>query len=154
MTIIKVLKDKDLTNTEYKKHLADCVVLTQDNKILLQYRVENQNKEFGCINLFGGHVEKGETPLQGMLREIQEELGAKINPSKSEYIGSITEEWTNHREVVHVFFWHDVNGDITGCYEGETKAFENVESILKHPQVMDYAKWSIQECSNKGLLVT
>ncbi|MEK5521954.1 MULTISPECIES: NUDIX hydrolase [Heyndrickxia] len=44
----------------------------------------------GIWNGVGGKIEKGETPLEGMLREIEEETGLQIE--QIEYKGTVT--WT------------------------------------------------------------
>ena len=68
----------------FRKHLADCVVLTHDHKILLQHRPESFDAPQGCINAFGGHVETGETPLQAVRRELNEELGAHVEAQEDD----------------------------------------------------------------------
>jgi len=44
-------------------HFADCIVVTHDNKILLQQRPET-GAHPGALCAFGGHVEDGETVIQ------------------------------------------------------------------------------------------
>ena len=56
------------------------LVLFHDSKgkILLQDRrkISKWGEEFG---FFGGHIEKGETPEQALIREIEEEMGFRLN---------------------------------------------------------------------------
>jgi len=52
------------------------------------------------------------------------------------FIGAVTEDWTNHTELVHIHFWHDKKGIITGCYEAEPRYFDNAQEALTHP--IDY----------------
>ncbi len=58
------------------------IILLKDNKVLLQHRDSNPNITFpGFWSLFGGEIEKGETPLQAVKREIKEEIGIDLaNP--------------------------------------------------------------------------
>lgn len=136
----------------YKKQLADCVVLTQDGKLYMQKRPENWGKHAGVVNIFGGHIESGETPTQAVIRELNEETGARIEENDILFVGAITEGWTHHTEIVHVYFWHDKEGTITGCYEAESIIFDTMEGALSHPKIMDYAKWALIECRNRNLI--
>lgn len=152
---IKSIRPVDLTKVDpsaFKKHLADCVVLTHDHKILMQQRPLNWGKSAGVLNIFGGHVEDGETVMRGLLRELHEELGAQVDEKDVIFIGAVSEEFTNHTELVHVHFWHDKNNTITGCYEAEAVRYDSIEGTLAHPKIMDYAVWALRECQNQGLL--
>jgi 8-oxo-dGTP diphosphatase len=134
------------------KHLADCVILTQDNKILMQQRPENWRTFPGALNIFGGHVENGESIIEALIRELHEETGARVDASEVVLLGAISEEETNYSELVHVYFWHDKQGTITGCYEAEERRFTSVEEALSHPKIMDYARWALLEAKARGLL--
>ena len=103
-------------------------------------------------NLFGGHVDEGETIIGGLCREIHEELGALINPRDVRFIGAISEDFTNHTEFVHLYFWRDKDRQITGCYEAEAREFDAVEQALCELKLMDYAKWALLKCQEMKLL--
>jgi 8-oxo-dGTP diphosphatase len=61
------------------------VFLIKGDKVLLGRRA-NTGWMDGHLCPPGGHVEKGETPLQGALRELQEELGITVDPEHMEFI--------------------------------------------------------------------
>ncbi|HOO50003.1 MAG TPA: NUDIX hydrolase [Alphaproteobacteria bacterium] len=143
---LKLVDTKQIRESQYIHHLSDCVILTKDGKILMQQRPENWGKSAGNLNIFGGHVEDGETVVQGLIRELHEELGAVVRQDDLVFIGAISEDWTNHTELVHVYFWHDTHGTITGCYEAEAREYNTVEEALAHPKIMDYAAWALEEC--------
>jgi 8-oxo-dGTP diphosphatase len=138
--------------SSYTLHLADCVVLTQDGKLLMQQRPLDWGSSAGCLTTFGGHVETGETPLKGLVRELKEELGVEVDPAEVVFIGALTEDWTQHKELVHVYFWHDRKGTITGCYEAEPRHYDRIEDALAHPKIMDYARWAVTECRSRRLV--
>lgn len=138
--------------SKFKNQFAGCVILTHDNKILLQHRPENWNNYPGYQAEFGGHIEPGETPSQAIVRELKEELGARVNPDELVALGAVTEDMTNHSEIVYVFFWHDRLGSITGCYEGEPRYYNNIAEALAHPKMVDSVRWLLQECRDKGLM--
>lgn len=55
----------------------DCVgaLLVRDGKVLLGRRAADRAWLPGAWDLFGGHVEPGETPEEALRRELAEELG-------------------------------------------------------------------------------
>lgn len=136
----------------FKAHLGDCVVLSQNRKIIMQQRPLSWGRFGGNLNLFGGHIESGESVSQGLVRELHEELGAIVNPADLIFIGAVSEDFTDHTELVHVPFWHDVHGTITGCYEAEAVYYETVADALAHPQIMDYARWALMACKERKLI--
>ncbi len=151
----KSIRQVDLTQIDeasFVKHYADCVVLTQDSRILLQQRPKDWCHFPGCLTTFGGHVEEGETVMQALVRELNEELGVEVIEEDVLSLGAVTEDFTEHLELVHIHFWHDKSGTITGCYEAEAKYYNNVEDALSHPEIMNYVEWSLRECQNQGLL--
>ena len=149
------LKPVDLTQIDegsFAKRLADCVVLTSDHKILLQQRPENWGASAGFLTAFGGHVEDGETIIQGLVRELHEELGAIVEPKDVVFLGAVTEDFTNHTKLVSLHFWHDKNNTITGCYECEPRYYETVDEALQHPKVMEYLQYMLLRCREAGLV--
>lgn len=152
MTSIKTVDPENCDPAQFKKNLADCVVLTQGGKILMQQRPENWGRYAGVLNIFGGHVDKGETIIGALVRELHEELGARVDPADVILVGVVTEEETGHTEAVHVHFWHDKHGTITGCYEAEARSYDSIHDALAHPKIMDYARWALLECQSRGLI--
>ncbi len=149
---LKLVSAEDMERKSFKQHLTDAVILTHDHQLLLQQRPENWGKHAGVLNIFGGHVEQNETVLEGLARELHEELGAIVRPEEVLFIGALTEDWTDHAECVHIHFWHDKNQTITGCYEAEAHYYKTVEEALQHPKIMPYAAWALQECVRLRLL--
>jgi len=71
-------------------------VLEKDGKFLFQLRddepgIENPNK----WGLFGGTVEKGESHVQAIIREVNEELGINLRESCLEVVLGRKFEWGN-----------------------------------------------------------
>lgn len=150
MDTIRVIDMSAADMSSYAKHLSDCVIVTHDQKLLLQQRPFNWGKSAGNLNIFGGHVEDGETPEEAVIREIKEETGGIIEPDDLIFLGAVTEDFTNHTELVHVHFWHDKNNTITGCYEAEAVSYHSLNGAISHPKIMDYTVWALNECMNKG----
>jgi len=148
--MLRILESDQLS--DYAVNLADCVIKTHDNKILLQRRPENWSSNAGGLNLFGGHIEKNETVIKGLIRELYEELGAKVPEKELIFIGAVTEDFTNYTEAVHVYFWHDKDNRITGCYEALPEVFESLDQVLEEKNIMEYAVWALKESQKEELL--
>ena len=152
----KIIKKVDLTQvneSNFKLRYVGCLVLTQDHKILLQQRGLNWNHFPGYLSEFGGRIEPNETPMHALVRELNEELGAKVIESEVINLGAITEEATKHSELIHTYFWHDKLGTITGCYEGEAEYFDNLKSIFDcSSKIMDSVRWLLNQCQHLQLL--
>jgi len=150
----KLVESLDLTKTDktvFKRKSVGCIILTKDLRILLQMRDENRSFP-GCLSTFGGGIEAGEEPIQTLVRELYEELEVDVNESEIVNLGAITDAVSKYTELVYVYFWHDHLGTITGCYEGSPLYFDNIESAITHPKVMDYVRWLLEKCKNRGLL--
>ena len=57
------------------------VIRNSDGKFLMQKRVESKGGDWGVT---GGHPKSGETPIEGIITEVKEELGLDI--SKEEFV--------------------------------------------------------------------
>ncbi len=135
-----------------RKHFADCIILTHDYKILLQQRPDDNGRFSGALCAFGGHVEEGEAVIDALVREIGEELGGGVSPEDAVFLGAVTEDLSQHRDVVHIYFWHDRDHTISGCYEWSPRFYDRVDDVFEHPQIMDYLRWGLCQCQDKGLL--
>lgn len=64
--------------TERPRQVAG-VILHQDGRVLLQHRDDKPEIRWpGAWAIFGGHLEDDETPEEGARREIEEELGLRL----------------------------------------------------------------------------
>ncbi|KKQ89877.1 MAG: NUDIX hydrolase [Berkelbacteria bacterium GW2011_GWA2_38_9] len=81
------------------------LVLIKDNKILLLRRF-NTGFEDGKYSMIAGHVEKGESFTQSIIREAQEEAGILVRPKNLKFIHFMHRIVHNHEESerVDVFF--------------------------------------------------
>ena len=73
-----------------------CFVIDDKNKKIL---FEKRGKRFldpGKLDLCSGHVQSGEAPLQGMIRELDEELSIGENDSRNvHFLGKMKLDYTN-----------------------------------------------------------
>lgn len=153
--LIKSVRQVDMTHIDksaFKESYVGCLVLTKDHKILLQQRGIDWDHFPGYLAEFGGRIELDESPIQALMRELNEELGAQVKASDVITLGAITEEATKYSELIYLYFWHDRHGTITGCYEGEARYFNNIKAVLNHPKIMDSVRWLLHQCHHQQLI--
>lgn len=69
------------------QRFAGWILESLDGKFLLQLRDNIPTIRFpGVWDLFGGGVEEGETPLEGALRELKEEIGIVLPPEAASLV--------------------------------------------------------------------
>jgi 8-oxo-dGTP diphosphatase len=63
------------------KKYSGAIISRSDGKFLFQLRSKNDDNYPRKWGIFGGHLRKGENPLAGIKRELNEELGLRnFNP--------------------------------------------------------------------------
>lgn len=132
---------------------ACCLILTADHKLLVQERYMTFLTHPGRITPFGGKIEKNEPPVQALRRELHEELGVCVSESALIYIGSIVKTDENHSELIHEYFWHDVENRVQACYEGKLFYLATAGDILHaRDRMMPGLIWLVEQCCKKELL--
>lgn len=109
-----------------------CMVY-ENNRILLQNRVKEDWKGY----IFpGGHVEKEESFVQAVMREVNEETGLIIKEPK---LCGVKQFQTNEDEryIVLLFKTDRFQGTLTSSEEGEMKWIDRAE-LEKHNLVEDF----------------
>lgn len=111
---------------------ALCMIY-KDNKLLLQNRVK---EDWRGITFPGGHIEKEESFVQGIKREIFEETGLTIyNPQICGIKQFQTEN--DERYIVLLFKTDQFNGELVSSEEGEMLWIER-ELLQSYPIVDDF----------------
>lgn len=152
MNNIQEVRAEEINLIDYPLQFTSCVVLTSNKQFLLQKRPDDWWTYPGYICLFGGKVEEGESAPKTIIRELKEELGATVKLKSLHYLGAITESISNHKELIHEFFWFDESNTITGCYEANPIYFDNVDMVLAQNKLIDDVPWAISRCMEKGLI--
>ncbi|MBU0722751.1 NUDIX domain-containing protein [Patescibacteria group bacterium] len=99
------MSDKQLPQKRHQNIPASYLTLMKDNKVLLLRRF-NTGYEDGNYSMVAGHVDKGETFTQCIIREAEEEAGIFLKPEDSEvmHIMHRNSHTTENNERVDVFF--------------------------------------------------
>lgn len=77
-------------------------IFIQDNKVLFVFR-ENTGKNDNLYGLIGGLVKENESVKEGLIREIDEEVGVKVNPQDMRLVHCISSR-ENGIETVGCYF--------------------------------------------------
>jgi 8-oxo-dGTP diphosphatase len=101
-------------------------MLQRDDRWLMQLRDEIPSIVApGCWGLFGGHLDPGETPEQGLRRELQEEINWQPTALELVMVHPI------HRRTAHVFRAElSVPLDQLQLLEGQDMALVSAEDLL------------------------
>ena len=78
----------------------------------------------------GGKVENNETNLEALYRELQEELGIKIDLNSVKYLTTITHDY-EHASVELYFYIINVWDKQPQCLEGQSLIWQSID---KYPQ--------------------
>lgn len=137
---------------EYERYFAGCLIKTHDGRLLLQLRGKNWDRFPDTLATFGGQIDAGESCVEGMARELAEELGAKFRMDEAVYLGAFTKAGLENA-LIHAFWWHDQENSITGCYEGEPAYFADAADILSQTNITPDVYWIVKQCLSRGLMV-
>src|ERR1043166_1000765 len=96
--------------------------LVRGQEVLLAKKTKKIGQ--GCWNGYGGGFNKGETPEQSMLRELEEEAGGKALPESLEKVAgidfhNITSDGVSFTCKVYVYLVHDWEGQVIPTAEME-----------------------------------
>lgn len=105
---------------------------------MIQEREDHRPPKWGH---FGGSIEKGETPLQAVIRETKEELDLDISKSDLEYIGVFKDSvQAGYKGIVeedfdvecHVFIYRkDLDPNSLNIKEGKAAKYMSPEEVRK-----------------------
>lgn len=110
-----------------------CMIYDDKGSILIQDR---QNKDWPGITFPGGHVEKGESFVQAVTREVFEETGLTIKSPKLCGVKQF-EDNNGARYLVFLYKTNKYTGDIRSSDEGEIRWIKR-EDLLNYPLAVDF----------------
>jgi 8-oxo-dGTP diphosphatase len=128
---------------------AGVILVDNQNKVLLQHRDNKASWDPGLWGIFGGQIEKGETPKIAAKRELKEELGIELNNL------SFFRKYEIKREkgIYEAFFFTapltiSVEELKKQQKEGQGLGFFSLEEI-KDLKIMDLAKMALNDFFNQ-----
>ncbi len=112
----------------------------KDGKILIQDRTGHKPPPWG---FFGGSIEEAETPIQGLIREIKEELSYEITESDVEFFGKYENQELDRVMNVYTCDATDIKDNEFDLQEGKAMKWidvEEVKNILTDKMDLDIIK--------------
>jgi len=100
------VEEKGIVHTNGKFHRTAHVWILNDKKeLLIQRRSATKETHPDCWDISAaGHVSTGETVIIGAIRELQEELGIKVNEQKFEYLTTLKSiKNPKNREFAYIY---------------------------------------------------
>ena len=95
-TVLEALEAWATTHTptpaEDARGFAGVILVDQRGWILLQERDEHPRIDPDCWGLSGGHLEPGESPADGALRELEEETGVRLDAAELREVGDFAND--------------------------------------------------------------
>lgn len=137
--------------SKFRSLLASYIILEKDNHILLAKR-HNTGYMDGWFSLPAGHVEKGETFSDAVIRETQEETNVKLNYEDIQQVFTLQRlnPSETDREYIDVFFkaskWENpiINLEEDKCSELSWHPITNLPE-----NTIAYIKTVIEKINNK-----
>ncbi len=109
-------------------------LIVQNNKALMMLRNKKKNDvHVNKYNGLGGHLEKGESKVKCVLREVYEEAG--IHLTNYQYVGNVVFlnfGYKKGKEVMYCFVGYEYVGEIGDCNEGDLEWVE-VDNVMSLP---------------------
>lgn len=117
------------------RNVSGILLKNAKGEILLQQKTDDAPVYPGKWCMFGGSIEKGETPLQAAIREFKEELDYTLATPRFVHKGPFEEDGT-----IHVFMErHDPSKKLT-LHEGKAMKWVSPERSLDLDLVPDIRK--------------
>ena len=113
--------------------LATLCYIKKDGKTLMLHRIKKPNDiHANKWNGLGGKMEKGETPEDGIIREVREESGLILKNPRLRGVLTFPDFDGKNDWYAFVFTAHEFEGDIIDSDEGRLQWIEN-EQLLSLP---------------------
>lgn len=125
-----------------------CWIINKDGKILLTQRKTDKHNG-GMWEPTTGLVVSGENSLQGIIRELNEEIGIRISPSEIKLIKEIIEERTDINFFRDIYLIRkDIDLNTIKYKDGEVVNAKYVtigefKSMLSNKQTLEYLKYFV-----------
>ena len=110
-----IVKSREVAHEEGLWHKIACMfIVNSKGEVLMQKRsgLKKTNPNgWGCSA--SGHIDAGENTIVGALRELDEEIGAKVSKEELNYVGTVFENYeTNNMKIAHIAEVYLIHKDI------------------------------------------
>ena len=105
---------------------------TEKGKFIFQKRDNNTNFFPGKTAVFGGHVEKGESSLDAIKRELKEELGIQASDEQIKFLCALDSKREKGKHN-NFFYIKNIDKNKLDLTEGEGIVESDLDEILENP---------------------
>lgn len=132
-------------------YYSGVILVTKENTILLQQRDNKPGiKNPNCITTFGGAMNDNETPLEGAIRELQEETNLKPNPEELIFFEDfLKQEDDGSDTTLKIFLLNNVEKEGLEIYEGQGYVEIRKEDDLSNINLSPTGKKIVMEYFNR-----
>lgn len=127
---------------------AHAILVTKEGKIILQQRnIDPQLINSGKISMFGGTLKKNEPLIDGLLRELEEELELKVNKLKIIKLGKYekTRQLDGQDHTIYVFVIKNIALDELTLHEGKRFFCDFPEKALINKKLTRIARLALED---------
>ena len=114
----------------YSRILATLCYVRQNEHVLMLHRHKEPNQ--GLWTAPGGKLEWNESPLECVVREMQEETGLLIHQPELRGIVTEVSPAEHYQWLMFIYVASRFSGEVTSCREGEL-AWVPIEEVLRLP---------------------
>lgn len=140
------------------KQTVSSILISTDDEFILQQRDDKSDiARPGMITNFGGSVEKGEKPINAIIREIQEELSIKLSKQDFQSLGSSIKMGSldNKEYLTHLFVARNIKKQELILQEGKEIVYvapdKSLDSLNLSPRTKEvlimFKKMNAQDTS-------
>lgn len=119
------------------KQVAKAAIFNEKGELLVLTRSQTDQTRPGRFDFAGGGVDPGESPLEAMIREAEEEIGVILTPEETHLMYANT-SWYDELSTTRFLFVSNLSSDasIQLSYEHDAYRWMSVEQVFKtydHP---------------------
>lgn len=129
----KIVKRKDKLNNDEFHIVVNAWIKNDNEEFLISKRVKNKSHG-GKWETTGGSILSGEGALEGVIREVKEELGVDLNKKDAILIGKTRRYFKNCPDILFVYLFKyniDINNVIKQDEEVDDVMWASKEEILE-----------------------
>ncbi|MFM0582829.1 8-oxo-dGTP diphosphatase [Streptococcus suis] len=143
--------------------LTNMCMITDGQQVLVQDR---KSEKWPGVTFPGGNVERGESIISSVIREVKEETGLTVSNLELCGIQNWTDPADHYRYLVFCYKTSQFSGVLQSSYEGEVfwidredlkkvplaDGFETMLEIFEQPQLTENfywfedGKWKVENC--------